>query len=58
MRTKAEGLAADLGEDAALKGQSRESNPYPPKSKLHIWWDFGWLSVTDEEKEVIREMAK
>ena len=51
---RAESLAADAGENAALAGKHRDSNPYPLESELHVWWDFGWLSITDEEKEAIR----
>jgi len=51
MTVCAEKLAADAGEDAALAGHPRSSNPYNViDGALYTWWDAGWLSVCDEEK--------
>lgn len=41
--------AANAGEDTALAGRPRKSNPYPSFDRLHAWWDAGWLSVLPSE---------
>lgn len=55
MKVRAENLAANAGEDAALEGRPRSSNPYPPESVLYTWWDAGWLSGSEEDAELKEE---
>lgn len=46
---KADELAANAGEDAALLGLPVTSNPYPETSMLSFWWILGWYEVIDED---------
>lgn len=48
-RLKAESVAGDRGNDAALKGESRNTNPYPADYYLHKWWDLGWLECHPDD---------
>jgi ribosome modulation factor len=45
----AESIASDRGLNAAHRGESRESNPYPAKYSLHKWWDLGWLECHPDD---------
>lgn len=52
---RAENIAADLGNDAAHKGEERESNPCPESHYLHKWWDLGWLECHPDDFGIIGE---
>jgi len=51
----AQNTAADYGNDAAHRGESRESNPYPSNHFLHKHWDLGWLEYHPDDFGIEKE---
>lgn len=42
--------AYNQGHDAGQLGDwTREKNPYPPESREHRWWLYGWTDAQDDE---------
>jgi len=54
----AEGIAADFGNDAAHRGEGRETNPYSPNYYLYSWWDLGWLECHPDDFGIERKERK
>jgi hypothetical protein len=45
----AESIAADCGNDAAHRGEERDTNPYSNDHFLCKWWDIGWLECHPDD---------